>query len=78
MDFASHEDEVMDDEINDQHEEMSDQEISDEDHALSNDSCFGSDMENDDDIIEVIWRDLNRTQVNTLCPMKKICCILLH
>jgi len=28
--------------------------MSDEDHALSNDSCFNNDMENDDDIIEVI------------------------
>jgi len=34
----------MEEEINDQHEEMSD-----EDHALSDDSCFGSDMENDVD-----------------------------
>jgi len=55
MDFVSHEDEVMDEEINDQHEEMSIQEMSDEDHALSNDSCFGSDMENDGDIIEVTF-----------------------
>ena len=54
---------------------MSDQEMSDEDHALSNDSCFNNDMENDDDIIEVIHRDLNRTQVNILRPMKKMCCI---
>jgi len=30
MDFASHEEEVMDEEINVQHEEMSDQEMSDE------------------------------------------------
>jgi len=42
-------------EINDQHEEMFEQEMSDEDNALSNDSCFGSDMENDDDIIKVIY-----------------------
>jgi len=34
MDFASHEDEVMDEEINNEHEEMSEQEMSDED-ALS-------------------------------------------
>jgi len=54
MDFVPHEDEVMD-EINDQHEEMSIQEMSDEDHALSNDSYFGSDMENDGDIIEVTF-----------------------
>ena len=40
MDFASHEDEVMDEKTNDQYEEMSDQEMSDEDHALSNDSCL--------------------------------------
>ena len=33
-------------------------------------------MENDDDdIIEVIYRDLNRAQVNTLRPVKKMCCI---
>ena len=28
--------------------------MSDEDHALSNDSCFGCDMENDDNIIKII------------------------
>ena len=80
MDFASHEDEVMDEEINDQHKEMSDQEMSDEDHVLSNDSCcrFGSDMENDDDTIEIIYQDLNRAQVNTLRPVKKICYIDGH
>jgi len=58
MDFAPHKDEVMDEEINDQHKEMSDQEMSD---ALLNNSYFGSDMENDDDIIDVIYRDLNQT-----------------
>lgn len=45
MDFASHEDEVMDEEINDQHKEMSDQEMSDEDYALLNNSYFGNNME---------------------------------
>ena len=35
MNFASHENEVMKEEINDQHEEMCDQKMSDEDHALS-------------------------------------------
>jgi len=75
MDFALYEDEVMDKEINDQHEEISDQEMFDENHALSNDSYFGSDIKNDDDIIEVIYRDLNRAQVNTLRPVKKMCCI---
>ena len=74
MNFAPHENEVMKEEINDQHEEMCDQKMSDEDHALSGDSCFGSDMENDDDTIEVIYRDLNQAQVNTLCAMKKMCC----
>jgi len=54
MDFAPYEDKVIYEEINDQHEEMSDQEMSDEDHALSNDSCFGCDMENDDNIIKII------------------------
>jgi len=75
MNFAPHEDEVMDEEINDQYKEMSDQEMSDEDYALLNDLYFGSDMENDDDITEVIYRNLNRAQVNTLRPGKKICCI---
>jgi len=50
---------------------MSDQEMSAEDHALSSDSCFDNDMENND---EVIYRDLNRAQVNALNPVKKICC----
>jgi len=50
MDFASHEDEMMDEEINDQHKEMSD-----EDYALSNDSCFDNDMENDNDTIGIIY-----------------------
>jgi len=59
MDFAPHEDKVMAEEINDQHEEISDQEMSDENRAVSNDSYFDSDMENNDDIIEVIYRDLN-------------------
>jgi len=67
MNFAPHEDEVMEEEINDQHEEISDQEISDEDNALSNNLCFGSDMENDDDIIEIIYGELNRAQVNAFC-----------
>jgi len=49
--------------------------MSDEDHVLLNDSYFGSDMKNDDDIIEVIYRDLNRAQVNTLRLLKKIYCI---
>ena len=70
MDFASHEDEMMDEEINDQHKEMSD-----EDYALSNDSCFDNDMENDNDTIGVIYWDLNRTQVNTLRPVKKMCAL---
>jgi len=35
MNFAPHENEVMKEEINDQHEEMCDQKMSDEDHALS-------------------------------------------
>ena len=40
MNFAPHENEVMEKEINDhEFEEMSDQEMSDEDHALSNNSC---------------------------------------
>jgi len=73
MNFASHENEVMEEEINDQYEEMSDQEISDKDHALSDDSCFSSDMENDDDTIEVIYRDSNSSKL-TLRPMKKMCC----
>ena len=34
MDFAPHKDEVMDEEINDQHKEMSDQEMSDEDYVI--------------------------------------------
>jgi len=43
-----------------------------EDHALSSDSCFNNDMENND---EVIYRDLNRTQVNpALNSVKKMCC----
>ena len=37
MDFAPHENKVMDEKINDQHEEMFNQKMSDEDHALSND-----------------------------------------
>jgi len=49
----------MEEEINDQHEEMMSQEMSDKDYALSNDSCFDSEMENDD-IIEIIYRNLNR------------------
>ncbi|EGI66934.1 hypothetical protein G5I_04503 [Acromyrmex echinatior] len=49
MNFAPHENEVIKEEINDQHEEMSEK-----DHALSNDSCFGSDMENNDDKIEIV------------------------
>jgi len=41
MNFAPHENEVMEKEINDhEYEEMSDQEMSDEDHALSNNSCW--------------------------------------
>ena len=52
-------------EINNQHEEMSHQEMSDD---LSSDSCFDSDMENDN---EIIYRDLNRAQVNALNPVKK-------
>jgi len=63
MNFAPHENEVMEEEINDQHEEISDQEMSDEDHALSNDSYFGSDMKNDDDTIEIIYRNLNRVNI---------------
>jgi len=47
MNFASHENEMMEEEINDQREEIFDQKTSDEDHALSDDLCFGSDMEND-------------------------------
>ena len=66
MNFVPHKNEVIKEEINDQHEEMSDQEMSNEDHALSDDSCFGSDMENDDDTIGVIYRDLNQVQVNIL------------
>ena len=50
MKFVLHENKVMEKEINDQHEEMFDQEISDEDHILSNASCFGSDIENNDTI----------------------------
>jgi len=53
MNFALHENEVMEEEINDQREEISDQEMSDEDHTLSDDSCFGNDMENDDRIEEI-------------------------
>ena len=49
--------------------------MSDEDHALSNDSYFGSDMKNDDDTIEIIYRNLNRAQVNILRLVKKMCCI---
>ncbi|KYQ52675.1 hypothetical protein ALC60_08207 [Trachymyrmex zeteki] len=75
MDFVPHEDEVMDEEINDQHEEMSDQEMSNEDHALSSDSCFDSDMDFDDDSTQVIYRDLNRAQVNAIHTMRKMCCI---
>ena len=74
MNFSPHENEVMEEEINYQHEEMSDQEMSDEDHALSDDSNFGSDMENSADTIEVIYRDLNQAQVNILYFMKKMCC----
>jgi len=57
MNFVLHENEVIEEELN-RHEEMSDQEMSNEDHALSDDSCFDSDMENDDGTIEVIYRDL--------------------
>ena len=64
----------MEEEINDQHEEISHQEMSDEDYALADDSCFDSDIENDDNTIEIIYRDLNQAQVNTLRPMKKMCC----
>ena len=71
MNFASHENEVMEEEINDQYEEMSDQEISDKDHALSDDSCFSSDMENDDDTIEVIYRNSNSSKL-TLRPEKDV------
>jgi len=34
--------------------------------------CFDSDMENND---KVIYRNLNRAQVNVLNPVKKMCCI---
>ena len=39
IDFASHEEEVIDEEINDQHEEISDQEMYDECSCSSNSTC---------------------------------------
>jgi len=47
----------------------------DEDHVLSDDSCFESDME--DDVTEIIYRDLNQAEINTLSDFKKMCYIFI-
>jgi len=57
-------------------EEINEQEKIDEDHVLSDGSCFESDMEND--VTEIIYRDLNLAKINTLSDFTNMCCIYFY
>jgi len=57
-------------------EEINEQEEMDENHVLSDDSCFECDME--DDMLEIIYRDSNQAEINTLSDFKKMCCIYFY
>ena len=64
-------------EIDDANEEMEVDEMSDEDDVLSNDTAIDSDID-DDDIVEIKYRDLTQNEVNTLDDLKKMCCIYFY
>jgi len=57
-------------------EEINEQEEMDESHVLSDDLCFESDMEYD--VTEIIYRDLNQAEINTMSDMKKMCCLYFY
>ena len=64
-------------EVEDANEEMEIDEMSDEDDVLSNDSGVNNDID-DDDVVEIKYRDLKQNEVNTLDTLKKMCCIYFY
>ena len=67
------EEEEMEVEVNEEEEEEMDD---DDDAILSDDSCY--DSERPEDIPEEIFRVLNQAEVNTLNPLKKMCCTYFY
>lgn len=54
--------------------EVNEEEEMDDDAILSEDSCYDTDRSDTEEIVRV----LNQAEVNTLNPLKKMCCIYFY